>query len=58
MTKTDFVKRTGIAVRTAERLLPELESSGIFVVAEKGAGRRSTVYVFNRLLAITEKAGV
>lgn len=54
LTKADFVKRTGIALRTGERLLPELESAGILRVYEAGSGRRPTVYAFQRLIDITE----
>jgi Fic family protein len=55
LTKADFVKRTGIASRTAERILPDLESAGILRVYEQGAGRRPTVFAFERLIAITEQ---
>jgi Fic family protein len=57
LTKADFVKRTGVALRSAERLLPELEAAGILRVFEQGAGRRPTVYSFHRLIAITEGKG-
>jgi Fic family protein len=55
MTKSDFVKRTKIATRSAERLLPQLEAAGILTIAEPGSGSRPTVFVFKRLLAITEQ---
>ncbi|NQU40856.1 MAG: Fic family protein [Lentisphaerae bacterium] len=57
LTKADFVQRSGIALRTGERLLPELESAGILRVYEKGAGRRPTIYAFQRLIDITGAKG-
>jgi len=55
VTKAGFVKRTGIPDRTAERLIPELEKARILQIHEKGAGRRPTVWAFQRLIAITER---
>jgi Fic family protein len=54
LTKSDFVKKSGIALRTGERLLPELQAAGILHIFEEGSGRKPTIYVFKRLVAITE----
>jgi Fic family protein len=55
VTKVDFVKRTGIPERTAERMIPALEAARILTVHDKGSGRRPTVWAFRRLIAITER---
>lgn len=47
-----WLKKSGLS---AERLLPQLESAGILTIAEPGSGSRPTVFVFKRLLAITEQ---
>ena len=40
LTAPDVMKRTGLARRTAFRILEDLMSSGVLSVKEEGAGRR------------------
>ncbi len=55
LTAPDFVKRTGLARRTAFRILEELQQSGILAVHEPGSGRRPAVLAFSRLVSITQQ---
>jgi Fic family protein len=55
LTAPDFIKRTGLARRTAFRILNDLQSSSILTVKEKGAGRRPDVLEFKRLIQVTEQ---
>ena len=55
LTTPDFVQRTGLARRTAFRIVDDLQKSGILTVHEKGAGRRPAVLAFSRLVKITEQ---
>ena len=57
LTAPDFMKRTGLARRTAFRILEDLMSNGILSVKEEGAGRRPAVLEFQRLIRITEGKG-
>lgn len=53
LTVADFVKRTGIQRRTAERIVEGLLAGHILAVQEPGAGRRPSVLAFTRLIKIT-----
>jgi Fic family protein len=55
LTVADFVKRTGIGRRTAERIVEGLLAGNILAVHESGAGRRPSVLAFTRLIKITEQ---
>ena len=55
LTAPDFVKRTGLARRTAFRIIDDLQSSGILTIKEEGAGRRPAVLEFPRLIRIAER---
>lgn len=55
LTAPDFVQRTGLARRTAFRIVDDLLKCGILKVHEKGAGRRPTVLAFSKLVKITEQ---
>jgi Fic family protein len=55
LTVADFVKRTGIQRRTAERIVEGLLTGNILAVHEPGAGRRPSVLAFTRLIKITEQ---
>ena len=55
LTAPDFMKRTGLARRTAFRILDDLQKSRILIVKEEGAGRRPAILEFERLVKITEQ---
>jgi len=51
---TDFVQRTGMARRSASRILAALQESNILTVVRQASGRKSAVLAFSDLLAVTE----
>lgn len=55
LTVSDFVKRTGIQRRTAERIVEGLLAGKILSIHEAGAGRRPSILAFTRLVKITEQ---
>jgi Fic family protein len=55
LTVSDFVERTGIQRRTAERIVEDLLGSKILKIHEQGAGRRPSVLAFTRLIKLTEQ---
>lgn len=55
VTIADFVKRSAIPRRTAERILDALTDARILKVHEAAAGNRPAVLAFSRLIAITEQ---
>jgi Fic family protein len=54
LTASDFRERTGLPVRTVNRLLSELEDADILFLEREASGRRSALYSFRSLLQITE----
>ena len=51
---SDFIEKTGIAKRTALRLLASLSEAGLLSVAEEGRGTRPTLFTFRPLLEIVD----
>ncbi|MBU1118604.1 Fic family protein [Patescibacteria group bacterium] len=50
---SQFVKKSRIPRASAARILGILERGGVINVAEKGSGKRPTIYTFPKLLSIT-----
>ena len=55
LTVADFVKRTGIQRRTAERIIEGLLAAKILTIHVAGAGRRPALLAFTRMVKITEQ---
>ena len=51
---SEFYEQSMIPKRTANRILQQLREQEIIAVLEEGGGRRAAMYVFPRLIAITE----
>ena len=51
----DFAIKSGIPNRTAQRIVERLEQKGILRLLREGKGSRSPVYLFPKLLDITER---
>ncbi len=51
---SEFYEQTAMPRRAAERILQQLREEDIIAVLAEGGGRRPTMYVFPRLIAITE----
>ena len=55
ISSSDFAIKSGIASRTAQRIVQRLEREGILRLLREGTGSRSPVYLFPGLLDITER---
>ena len=55
---TDFVERTGIAKRTAMRILSALQERRVLSAVQEARGRKAAVLAFSELIAIAEGRNV
>ena len=55
MSITEFVKISAIPRRSAERIFEVLVGQKTLTLVEQASGRRPGIYVFNKLIAITEQ---
>ena len=55
---TDFIERTGIAKRTAMRILEALEGHGVLVKVREPRGRVAAILAFSELISIAEGRSV
>jgi Fic family protein len=52
---SEFYEQSTIPKKTANRILQQLREQEIIAVLEEGGGRRAAMYLFPRLIAITEE---
>lgn len=51
----NFIKRSGIPRATSVRIINVLRDNGLLEIGREGRGRRSSIYVFARLLLVAEE---
>ncbi len=52
---TDFIKRSHVPKDSARRIIQALMNANIINELRPGGGRRATIYVFQKLIDITDR---